>query len=81
MSNENKKNGRKAKARGQPRPAEPKRRRRLPVQATLRLDDSLPANEHHPLAGSAPEVRAASRVRVIACVLVRLARTDLAREA
>lgn len=70
MSNENKPNDRKGKSRG-----------RLPVNAALSLDDSLPPNEHHPLAASAPEVRAASRLRLIAGVLARLARTDLARKA
>jgi len=49
-------------------------RRRLPVKASLRLDDSLPANEHHPLAKAAPETREAGRLRLIAVVLARLAR-------
>jgi hypothetical protein len=81
MSDENKPDGRKAKARGQPHPAVPKRRGRLPVNAALQLDDSLPPNDHHPLAAAAPEVRAASRLRLIAGVLARLVRTDLARKA
>ncbi len=51
-----------------------RRNRRLPVQASLHLDDSLAANEHHPLASSAPETRAAGRLRLIASVLARLAR-------
>jgi len=50
-----------------------RRRRRLPVRATLRLDDDLPANEQHPLASAAPETRAAGRLRLIATVLARLA--------
>jgi hypothetical protein len=55
-------------------PAKPKRRRqRLPVLAVLSLNDALAANEYHPLAKSAPEVRAASRLRLIATVLARLA--------
>lgn len=58
----------------------PKRRRqRLPVHARLSLDDSLPANEHHPLAQSAPEFRAASRVRLIAGILARLAQISAGR--
>ena len=55
------------------------RRGRLPVQARLLLDDSLAANEHHPLARSAPEVRAESRMRLIASILARMARAALAR--
>ncbi len=80
MSSENHENERKAKGRQQP-PADrvPRRRSRLPVHARLSLDDSLPANEHHPLAQSAPDVRAASRVRLIAAILARLAQTGLAR--
>lgn len=81
MSNENPPESRKDRARGQPTPAVPKRRSRLPVNAALQLDDSLPPNEHHPLAASAPEVRAASRLRLIAGVLARLVRTDMARKA
>jgi hypothetical protein len=56
-------------------PKAKRRRQRLPVHARLSLDDSLPANEHHPLAQSAPEFRAASRVRLIAGILARLAQT------
>jgi hypothetical protein len=56
-----------------------KRRRRLPTQAKLLLDDSLPANEHHPLAKSAPEFRDASRLRLIAGILARMARSALGR--
>ena len=75
MSSENKKNERK-----QPDSTGPKRRRqRLPVLATLSLDDSLLANEHHPLAQSAPEIRGASRVRLIAAILARLAQTAVRR--
>ena len=55
------------------------RRPRLPIQAKLLLDDSLAANEHHPLARSAPEARAANRLRLIACVLARLAKSALGR--
>lgn len=51
----------------------PKRRRRLPVCARLMLDDSLDANEQHPLAQASPEMREASRLRLIAAVLARLA--------
>lgn len=51
-----------------------RRNRRLPVQASLRLDDGLAANEHHPLAKAAPEMREAGRLRLIAVVLARLAR-------
>lgn len=57
----------------------PAKRKRLPVLACLHLDDDLPANEHHPLAGAAPETRAAGRLRLIAVVLARMARTALAR--
>jgi len=60
-------------------PAPRQRRGRLPVQARLLLDDSLAANEHHPLAHSAPEVRAVSRMRLIATILARMARAALAR--
>jgi hypothetical protein len=56
------------------------RRGRLPVKARLLLDDSLAANEHHPLARSAPEVRAVSRLRLIASILARMARAGLARK-
>ncbi len=51
-----------------------KRRRRLPILAMLRLDDELPSNLNHPLAGAPPEKRAASRLRLIAAILARLAR-------
>ncbi len=61
-------------------PGGKRRRGRLPVKAKLLLDDSLPANEYHPLARSAPEVRAANRLRLIAAVLARMARTALARK-
>jgi hypothetical protein len=67
MSGENRKS-RRTEAGVQPGSAHdaPKRRRqRLPVHARLSLDDSLPPNEHHPLAQSAPECRAASRLRLI----------------
>jgi hypothetical protein len=57
-----------------------RRRRRLPVRANLLMDDSLAPNENHPLAASAPEVRAASRLRLIATILARLARAALALE-
>jgi hypothetical protein len=57
----------------------PLKRRRLPVLASLHLDDGLMANEHHPLAGAAPETRAAGRLRLIAAVLARMARSALAR--
>lgn len=50
-----------------------RKRRRLPIRALLHLDDSLAANEQHPLAESPPEVREASRLRLIASVLARLA--------
>jgi hypothetical protein len=78
--NDNGNHERKARARGQSDPSAPKRRRqRLPVRANLHLDDSLPANERHPLAQSAPEFRAASRVRLIAGILARLAQTAARR--
>lgn len=54
-------------------------RRRLPVRAAVRFDESLATNDRHPLAQSTPEARAASRLRLIASILARLARTDLAR--
>jgi hypothetical protein len=54
-------------------------RRRLPVRAAIRFDDTLAANERHPLAQATPEGRAASRLRLIASILARMARTDLAR--
>lgn len=78
--NDNRNHERKAKARGQTDPSAPKRRRqRLPVRANLRLDDSLPANEHHPLAQSAPDIRAANRLRLIAGILARMAQTAARR--
>ena len=55
--------------------------RRLPVAAKLLLDETLAANENHPLAKSAPEARAQSRLRIIAGILARLARAGLARSA
>lgn len=61
-------------------PVGKQRRGRLPVRARLLLDDSLAANEYHPLARSAPEVRAASRLRLIATILARMARAALARK-
>jgi hypothetical protein len=61
-----KKNGRQPKVRGRPRPAGPKRRQRLPVQAACRLDEPLPANECRTLAHSASEVRSAGGPWVIA---------------
>lgn len=66
--------------RGQSDPSSRKRRRsRLPVHASLRLDDSLPANSNHPLAAASPDCREASRLRLIATILARLAQTGLAR--
>ena len=59
----------------------PRRRRRLPVRAELKLDDNLPANEHHPLGNSAPEARTAGRHRIIGSVLARLARAGMRRRA
>jgi hypothetical protein len=53
-----------------------KRRGRLPVHARLSLDDSLPPNEQHPLAQTSPDVRTASRLRLIAGILARLARAS-----
>ncbi|WP_437193980.1 hypothetical protein [Planctomicrobium sp. SH527] len=50
-----------------------RKRRRLPVRAFFLLDDSLAANDQHPLAASPPAVREASRLRLIASVLARLA--------
>ncbi len=80
--NDNHNNERKPKPRGQTAPAAPKRRRqRLPVHATLSLDDSLPPNDHHPLAQSAPDVRTASRVRLIAGILARIAQASVKRVA
>jgi hypothetical protein len=51
------------------------------VHARLTLDDSLPPNEHHPLAQSSPDVRAASRVRLIASILARIAQASVRRVA
>jgi hypothetical protein len=84
MIDRNRKSRRAAGYRGQPgstnNPPKAKRRRgRLPVQARLLLDDSLAANEHHPLAQSAPDVRALSRLGLIATILARMARAALAR--
>ena len=78
MSDRSKKGRRASEPRGQPGPGHDastpkKRRQRLPVLATLSLDDTLAANDHHPLGQSAPEVRAAGRLRLIATVLARLA--------
>lgn len=47
-------------------PQAKRQRQRLPVHARLSINDSLPANEHHPLVQSSPDVRAASRARLIA---------------
>lgn len=81
MSDRNRKS-RRTEDGGQPRsghdaPQEKRRRQRLPVHARLTLDDSLPPNENHPLAQSSPDVRAASRVRLIAGILARLARASV----
>jgi len=66
--------------RGQSDPSSRKRRRsRLPVHETLRLDDSLPANANHPLAATSPDVREASRLRLIASVLARIAGAAMKR--
>jgi hypothetical protein len=56
------------------KPCKPPGRNRwqLPIWALLLLDDSLAANEQHPLAESPPEVREDSRLRLIASVLERL---------
>lgn len=50
-----------------------KRRSRLPVNAFFRFDESLAANPNHPLGMSSPEHREASRLRLIASILARLA--------
>lgn len=64
----------------EPSPGDPpKRRRRLPVRAELRLDDSLAANDRHPLARTSPEHRENGRLRLIAAILARIARGSLAR--
>ena len=55
----------------------PRRRSRLPDRAELHLDDSLAANEHHPLGNEAPEAREAGRQRIIGSVLARLARAGM----
>jgi hypothetical protein len=66
--------------RGQSDPSSRKRRRsRLPVHASLRLDDTLPANSNHLLAATSPDIREASRLRLIATILARLAQTGMAR--
>lgn len=64
------------------RDKEPKKRhsRRLPVEADLRIDDTLPENSEHPLARTPPEQRAISRLRLIASVLARLARRSAGQE-
>jgi hypothetical protein len=46
----------------------------LPAKATLVFDETLAANEHHPLANAAPEARALSRMKLIGSILARLAR-------
>lgn len=81
MSGKNHTNGGKANGRRQPDAASAARRRsRLPVHSDVRLDDSLPVNEHHPLARSSPEAREAGRVKLIAAVLARLAQTAVRTE-
>ena len=76
MSDRNKNGGQASGPGGQPDGSTPKKRRqRLPVLATLSLDDTLAANDHHPLGQSVPEVRSASRIRLIAAVLARMAQT------
>lgn len=55
-------------------PQPSRRRSRLPEKATLVFDESLAANEHHPLANAAPEARALSRLKLIGSILARLAR-------
>jgi hypothetical protein len=70
MIDRNRKSRRAAGHRGQPGSAHdpPKakaRRMRLPVHTSLSLDDSLPANNHLPLAQSAAELFASSRLRPI----------------
>lgn len=79
MSRSNGKKDRKAAEGARPGspPAAKRRRHRLPVHADLRFDDTLAANEHHPLAATSPEVREASRLRLIACVLARMARAAM----
>jgi len=53
------------------------KRQRLPIRAFFLLDDSLAANDQHPLAASPPALREASRLRLIASVLARLASTAM----
>ncbi|MCZ2340481.1 MAG: hypothetical protein LC104_01635 [Bacteroidales bacterium] len=78
MNGDNHENGRKANGRRKPVADHvPRRRSRLPVHADVRLDDSLPANENHPLAQSSPEAREAGRLRLIAGILARMARTSV----
>ena len=74
MSDKNKNGEQASGPSGQSDSSAPKKRRQwLPVLAALSLDDALAANENHPLAKSAPEIRAAGRLRLIAIVLARLA--------
>jgi hypothetical protein len=65
MRGKNKKNGRRPKARGRPRPIVPNRRGQLAVRAGLRLDEPHPATERRLPAHSAPEARSAGHPRVI----------------
>jgi hypothetical protein len=70
MIDRNRKDRLAAGLRGQPGSAHdsPKAKRRqvrLPAHARRSLDDSLPSSQHHPLARSAPGIRAASRLRLI----------------
>lgn len=51
-----------------------RQRVRLPVRATLSLNESLLANERHPLAHTPPETRDATRCKLIAAVLARIAK-------
>lgn len=81
MSGDNHKNGRKANSRRRPVADHvPRRRSRLPVHADVRLDDSLPANENHPLAQSSPEAREAGRLKLIAGILARMAQASVKTE-
>jgi hypothetical protein len=85
MSDKNRKR-RRTEQGGEPRsahdaPQAKRRRQRLPVHARLTLDDSLPPNEQHPLAQSSPDVRNASRVRLIASILARIAQASVRRVA
>lgn len=78
--NDNTNNERKPRQDGQADPSSRKRRRsRLPVQAKLLLDDSLAANDHHPLSATSPDVRTASRLRLFAGVLARIAGAAMKR--